>query len=92
MIVEIFKRAFSVGYVDAEIRRVERDVTGETLTHNLIADDEIGANVAVRPLADARSETPGQKLRVAAHIGHQIVKLLLSVGQNPFFGVGGHPA
>ena len=84
------ERAVDVFDVDPPRRPVEPDPAAELLAHHLEADHQVGQH-HVRPLLlDPRAQAPGQELRIAPDIRHQVEHLVRAIRQVPRLGVRLH--
>jgi hypothetical protein len=89
VILQVPERPVGIAHVDAT-GPVKNHPGRESLADHLETDDEIGDDQRLIPLADARRETPGEKLGVAFDLGHEIEKLLGRIGQKPLLGMSRH--
>src|SRR5690606_41672277 len=75
VIVEMAKRTFGIGNINS-VWRAQGDARGESLAHHLEADHQVGDDDVILAAAYPSSDAPGEKFRVALHVGNQRVKLL----------------
>ena len=92
--LHVAKRTVQVFGVDLVRIRPQHNPAGKAFAKHFETDDKLRLhNVMVRLRdypAHARRRAPGQKFRISAHVGNQIIHLLRAVGQETGFGMGRH--
>ena len=73
-------------------RPLERDLGCEALAEHAKADQQIGDDEIVAPLANARTDTPWQELGITLDIGDEIEELLRRIRQHALLRMGRHAA
>src|SRR5215470_8258653 len=72
----LLEGAVGIGDLDGQMLAIEADAARKALADHLEAYDEIADDEGVGALANAGADAPGQKLRIALDIGHEIEHLL----------------
>src|SRR5579883_1553110 len=81
LVIQVAERALFVAHFDP-LWPIEGNQAREGFAKWAKADGEVGHQLARRAATDAGGDTPGQELRVFAHIRHQVEELVRTVGDN----------